>query len=198
MPEKASADQFSGENPTAATPRRAAARRRSSTRDARARWTCGPTTGNRPTAASGRLVGRKAVITGGDSGIGRAVALAFAREGADVLISYLPEEEKDGQETVRLVEEAGRVAVAVPGDLVEEAACRAVVQRAVEAFGRIDVLVSNAAHQMSAPGRRGGHRHRAARPGGQDQPLRAVLAVQGGAPHIPPAAASSPRSRYRR
>ena len=101
---------------------------------------------------SGRLTDKKAVITGGDSGIGRAVALAFAREGADVLISYLPEEEKDGQETVRLVEEAGRTAVAVPGDLVEEANCRAVIERAVAAFGRIDVLVSNAAHQMSVPG----------------------------------------------
>ena len=111
-----------------------------------------PDHGERSYRGSGRLAGRKAVITGGDSGIGRAVALAFAREGADVLISYLPDEEKDGQETVRLIEEAGRVAVAVPGDLVEEAACRAVVQRAVDAFGRIDVLVSNAAHQMAAPG----------------------------------------------
>src|SRR6476646_9721804 len=111
-----------------------------------------PDHGEQTYRGSGRLAGRKAVITGGDSGIGRAVALAFAREGADVLISYLPEEEQDGQETVRLVEEAGRTAVAVPGDLVEEAACRAVVQRAVEAFGRIDVLVSNAAHQMAAPG----------------------------------------------
>src|SRR6187551_677199 len=111
-----------------------------------------PDHGEESYEGAGRLAGKTAVITGGDSGIGRAVALAFAREGADVLISYLPEEEKDGQETVRLVEEAGRVAVAVPGDLVEEAACRAVVQRAVEAFGRIDVLVTNAAHQMSAPG----------------------------------------------
>ena len=111
-----------------------------------------PDHGERTYRGSGRLTGRKAVITGGDSGIGRAVALAFAREGADVLISYLPEEEKDGQETVRLIEETGRAAVAVPGDLVEEAACRAVVRRAVDAFGRIDVLVSNAAHQTSAPG----------------------------------------------
>jgi NAD(P)-dependent dehydrogenase (short-subunit alcohol dehydrogenase family) len=111
-----------------------------------------PDHGEQTYRGSGRLEGRKAVVTGGDSGIGRAVALAFAREGADVLVSYLPEEEKDGQETVRLVEDAGRRAVAVPGDLVDEAPCQAVVDRAVEAFGRIDVLVSNAAHQMSAPG----------------------------------------------
>jgi NAD(P)-dependent dehydrogenase (short-subunit alcohol dehydrogenase family) len=77
------------------------------------------------------------------------VALAFAREGADVLISYLHDEEKDAQETVRLVEEAGRRAVTVPGDLQDEAQCRAVVDRAVQEFGQIDVLVSNAAYQMS-------------------------------------------------
>jgi NAD(P)-dependent dehydrogenase (short-subunit alcohol dehydrogenase family) len=100
----------------------------------------------------GRLDGRKAVITGGDSGIGRAVALAFAREGADVLISYLPEEEKDAQETVRLVRDAGRAAVTVPGDLREEAQCRQVVDRAVAEFGRIDILVNNAAYQMMQPG----------------------------------------------
>ncbi|MFC6090301.1 SDR family oxidoreductase [Saccharothrix lopnurensis] len=98
---------------------------------------------------TGRLTGKRAVITGGDSGIGRAVALAFAREGADVLISYLPAEEKDARDTARLVEEAGRKAVTVPGDLVEESQCAAVVARAVEEFGGIDVLVSNAAHQMA-------------------------------------------------
>ncbi|MER5264123.1 SDR family oxidoreductase [Actinosynnema sp. NPDC002837] len=101
---------------------------------------------------TGRLTDKKAVITGGDSGIGRAVALAFAREGADVLISYLPAEEKDARDTARLVEEAGRKAVAVPGDLTEEAQCAAVVARAVEEFGRIDVLVSNAAYQMAQDG----------------------------------------------
>ncbi|HEY0486717.1 MAG TPA: SDR family oxidoreductase [Mycobacteriales bacterium] len=98
---------------------------------------------------SGRLEGRKAVITGGDSGIGRAVALAFAREGADVLIAYLPEEEDDARETLRVVEDAGRKAVGVPGDLRSESHCHAVVDRAVEEFGRIDVLVNNAAYQMS-------------------------------------------------
>jgi NAD(P)-dependent dehydrogenase (short-subunit alcohol dehydrogenase family) len=98
---------------------------------------------------SGRLEGRKTVITGGDSGIGRAVALAFAREGADVLIAYLPEEEADARETLRVVEDAGRKAVGVPGDLRDEAHCHSVIDRAVEEFGRIDVLVNNAAYQMS-------------------------------------------------
>lgn len=94
----------------------------------------------------GRLEGKKTVITGGDSGIGRAVAIAFAREGADVLISYL-EEDEDARETARLVEEAGRQAVLVRGDLSDPAHCRHVVDEAVAAFGRVDVLVSNAAHQ---------------------------------------------------
>ncbi len=95
---------------------------------------------------SGRLEGKKALITGGDSGIGRAVAIAFAREGADVLISYLSEHE-DAEETRRLIEEAGRQAVLVPGDISDAVHCRAIVARAVEAFGRIDILVNNAAHQ---------------------------------------------------
>lgn len=97
---------------------------------------------------SGRLAGKKAVITGADSGIGRAVALAFAREGADVLIGYLDEHD-DARGTARLVEDAGREAVLVPGDLADPAHCRAVVERAEEALGRIDVLVNNAAFQMS-------------------------------------------------
>jgi hypothetical protein len=100
----------------------------------------------------GRLQGKKAVITGGDSGIGRAVALAFAREGADVLISYLESEESDAQETARVVEEAGKKCVRVPGDLSEEAQCQKLVDRAVEEFGGIDVLVNNAAHQRTVSG----------------------------------------------
>jgi NAD(P)-dependent dehydrogenase (short-subunit alcohol dehydrogenase family) len=111
-----------------------------------------PDHGEETYRGSGRLEGKKSVITGGDSGIGRAVALAFAREGADVLISYLEDEEKDARETVRLVEEAGRRAVTVPGDLQDEAQCRSVVDRAVQEFGQIDVLVSNAAYQMSQDG----------------------------------------------
>jgi NAD(P)-dependent dehydrogenase (short-subunit alcohol dehydrogenase family) len=100
----------------------------------------------------GRLQDRVAVVTGGDSGIGRAVSLAFAREGADVVICYLEGEDEDGQQTARLVEEAGRKAVLVPADLTEEDACRELVDRAVEEFGRIDVLVNNAAYQMAQPG----------------------------------------------
>ncbi len=97
---------------------------------------------------SGKLKDKATIITGGDSGIGRAVALAFAREGADVLIAYLNEHE-DAEETRRLVEEAGRKAVLVPGDIADPAHCRAIVDKAVEAFGRIDVLVNNAAFQMT-------------------------------------------------
>jgi len=111
-----------------------------------------PDHGEETYRGSGRLEGKKAVITGGDSGIGRAVAIAFAREGADVLISYLETEEEDAQETARLITEAGRTAVTVPGDLRSEEQCRAVVDRAVQEFGQIDVLVSNAAYQMSQEG----------------------------------------------
>jgi NAD(P)-dependent dehydrogenase (short-subunit alcohol dehydrogenase family) len=97
---------------------------------------------------AGRLTDKKAVITGADSGIGRAVALAFAREGADVVVSYLDEHE-DAHETQRLVESAGRRCVLVPGDLAEAEQCRTLVKKAVDVFGRIDILVNNAAHQMA-------------------------------------------------
>ena len=96
----------------------------------------------------GKLEGRAALITGADSGIGRAVAIAFAREGADVLISYL-DEHKDAKETARWVEEAGRKAVLVAGNVADPAHCRALVERAVQEFGRLDVLVNNAAYQMT-------------------------------------------------
>lgn len=98
---------------------------------------------------SDRLQGKAAIITGGDSGIGRAVALAFAREGADVLISYLPEEETDAQETVRVVEAAGRKAITMPGDIGSEAQCQQIVQRAMQEFGHLDILVNNAAFQRT-------------------------------------------------
>src|SRR3954452_6022764 len=98
---------------------------------------------------SGRLTGRRALVTGGDSGIGRAVALAFAREGADVVISYLPDEEEDAQETVRLIEEAGRRAVTCPGDVRDEEYCTTLVETAAQELGGIDVLVNNAAYQMA-------------------------------------------------
>ncbi|MCQ1953513.1 MULTISPECIES: SDR family oxidoreductase [Arthrobacter] len=96
---------------------------------------------------SGKLQGKAAVITGGDSGIGRAVAIAYAREGADVLISYLSEDE-DAQDTARLVEEAGRRAVLVRGDLDTAEQCRKVISTAVEEFGKVDILIHNAAFQM--------------------------------------------------
>lgn len=99
----------------------------------------------------GRLAGKAAIITGGDSGIGRAVALAFAREGADVLIAYL-NEKQDAQETMRVVREAGRKAVAVPGDIGDEAHCQEIIQRALREFGTLDILVNNAAFQMSHEG----------------------------------------------
>jgi NAD(P)-dependent dehydrogenase (short-subunit alcohol dehydrogenase family) len=101
---------------------------------------------------SGRLTGKRALITGGDSGIGRAVAIAFAREGADVLISYLPEEEPDAQDTARLIEKAGRKAVAVPGDIRDAAHCQALIDRALSDLGGLDILVNNAAFQMAQPG----------------------------------------------
>ena len=107
-----------------------------------------PDCGEHSYRGSGKLAGKAAIITGGDSGIGRAAAIAYAREGADVLIAYL-EEDDDAQDTARWIEEAGRRAVLVREDLSDPAHCRAVVDRAVQEFGRIDVLVSNAAYQMS-------------------------------------------------
>jgi NAD(P)-dependent dehydrogenase (short-subunit alcohol dehydrogenase family) len=97
----------------------------------------------------GRLKDRVALITGGDSGIGRAVAIAFAREGADVLISYLPEEEPDAEETRRWVERAGRRSLKLPGDIQDERHCRGMIDRAFAEFGHLDVLVNNAAFQRS-------------------------------------------------
>ena len=96
----------------------------------------------------GRLEGRAAIVTGGDSGIGRAVALAYAREGADVLISYL-DEHSDAEEAVRVVQEAGRRGVAVPGDIGDEEHCRGLVERALAEFGHLEILVNNAAYQQS-------------------------------------------------
>jgi len=95
-----------------------------------------------------RLAGRKALITGGDSGIGAAVAIAYAREGADVAITYLPEEEPDARHVVELIEAAGRTAVAIPGDLTDPAFCRELVERAVEGLGGLDALVNVAGKQV--------------------------------------------------
>ena len=108
-----------------------------------------PDYGERTYLGSGRLTDRVALITGGDSGIGRAIATAFAREGADILISYLPEEEHDATEVVAIVEQAGRRAVKLPGDIRDERHCGEMVERAVSEFGHLDLLVNNAAFQMT-------------------------------------------------
>jgi NAD(P)-dependent dehydrogenase (short-subunit alcohol dehydrogenase family) len=107
-----------------------------------------PDHGEESYRGSGRLTGKAAVITGGDSGIGRAVAIAFAREGADVLISYLNEHE-DAKDTAKYVEQAGRTCVLVAGDLADRAHAKTIIPKAVEAFGKVDILVNNAAFQMS-------------------------------------------------
>lgn len=100
---------------------------------------------------SGRLKGRKALITGGDSGIGRAAAIAYAREGADVAINYLPAEEPDAQEVIALIKAEGRKAIAIPGDLRDESFCQKLVAEAVKGLGGLDILVSNAARQQTHP-----------------------------------------------
>jgi NAD(P)-dependent dehydrogenase (short-subunit alcohol dehydrogenase family) len=107
-----------------------------------------PDHGEESYQGSGKLTGKVAVITGGDSGIGRAVAIAFAREGADVLISYLNEHD-DAQDTASYVEDAGRKCVLVPGDLADRAHAKTIIPKAVEEFGRVDILVNNAAYQMT-------------------------------------------------
>ncbi|SCB59219.1 hypothetical protein GA0061105_106265 [Rhizobium aethiopicum] len=107
-----------------------------------------PDHGEESYRGSERLKGKRAIITGGDSGIGRAVAIAYAREGADLVISYLDEDE-DADETKRLVEQAGRKAVLVSGDIQDPAHCRQIVETAVKELGGIDILVNNAAHQAS-------------------------------------------------
>jgi NAD(P)-dependent dehydrogenase (short-subunit alcohol dehydrogenase family) len=110
-----------------------------------------PDHGEKSYKGSGRLAGRKALITGGDSGMGRAAAIAFAREGADVAINYFPTEEPDAQEVIALIKEAGRKAIAIPGDLRDEAFCKKMVADAVSGLGGLDILVCNAARQQTRP-----------------------------------------------
>jgi NAD(P)-dependent dehydrogenase (short-subunit alcohol dehydrogenase family) len=100
---------------------------------------------------SGRLAGRKALITGGDSGMGRAAAIAYAREGADVAINYFPTEEPDAQEVVQLIKAAGRTGIPIPGDLRDEAFCQQLVNDAVQKLGGLDIVVCNAGRQQSKP-----------------------------------------------
>ena len=111
-----------------------------------------PDFGEQTYRGTGKLEGRKAIITGGDSGIGRAVALAFAREGADVAISYLEAEQSDADETTRVVREAGRTALQLPGDLQDSGYCRKLVEQSARELGGVDILVNNAAYQMARDG----------------------------------------------
>ena len=108
-----------------------------------------PDCGETSYKGSGRLMGRKALVTGGDSGIGRAAAIAYAREGADVAINYYPTEEDDAREVVALIKKEGRKAVAIPGDLRSEAFCKQLVQNAISGLGGLDIIVNNAARQQS-------------------------------------------------
>jgi len=110
-----------------------------------------PDHGEKSYKGSGRLLGRKALITGGDSGMGRAAAIAYAREGADVAINYYPSEEPDAKQVVALIQQAGRKAVAIPGDLREPAFCRELVQKAMDGLGGLDILVMNAGRQQTYP-----------------------------------------------
>jgi NAD(P)-dependent dehydrogenase (short-subunit alcohol dehydrogenase family) len=108
-----------------------------------------PDHGEKSYKGSGRLSGRRALITGGDSGMGRAAAIAYAREGADVAINYFPSEEEDAREVIALIKAAGRKAVPIPGDLRDEAFCKKLVEDAVKGLGGLDILVCNAARQQS-------------------------------------------------
>lgn len=109
-----------------------------------------PDCGEKSYKGSGRLMGRKALITGGDSGMGRAAAIAYAREGADVAINYFPTEEPDAREVIELIKKEGRKAVAIPGDLRDETFCKHLVQRALSELGGLDIIVNNAGRQQSA------------------------------------------------
>ena len=108
-----------------------------------------PDHGEKSYVGSGRLAGRKALVTGGDSGIGRAAAIAYAREGADVAINYLPAEQEDAQQVIDLIKKEGRKAVAIPGDIRNETFCKKLVEQAVKELGGLDILVNNAGHQKA-------------------------------------------------
>lgn len=147
-----------------------------------------PDHGEQSYKGSGRLMGRKALITGGDSGIGRAAAIAYAREGADVAIGHLPSEQDDADEVIKLIEAEGRKALGLPGDIRDEAWCRTLVQRTVDTLGGLDILVINAARQQ--------FRESVAEVSSSDfdQTMKTNLyalhwIVQAAVPHLPPGAA---------
>lgn len=127
---------------------------------------------------SGRLMGRKALITGGDSGMGRAAAIAYAREGADVAISYYPTEEPDAREVIELIKAEGRKAIPLPGDLRQESYCKEIVEKAVAALGGLDVVVSNAGRQQQC-GRHPPAHDGSIRCNDKDKHLRTFLDHQG-------------------
>ena len=108
-----------------------------------------PDHGEKSYKGSGRLTGRRALITGGDSGMGRAAAIAYAREGADVAINYLPEEESDALEVIQLIKEAGQKGIAIPGDLRDESFCKKLVEQALQGLGGLDIVVNNAGRQQT-------------------------------------------------
>ncbi|MFO1399170.1 MAG: SDR family oxidoreductase [Burkholderiales bacterium] len=136
-------------NPATAYPQPPFARQQQPWPGLASRMTPRPDHGETSYRGSGRLAGRKALVTGGDSGIGRAAAIAFAREGADVAINYLPAEEADAREVVKLIEAEKRKAIALPGDIRDEAFCTRLVADAVRGLGGLDILVNNAARQVS-------------------------------------------------
>jgi NAD(P)-dependent dehydrogenase (short-subunit alcohol dehydrogenase family) len=141
-------DQYTMQDPTTQYPQPPFDKQKQPAPGLSSEMTPKPDHGEKTYRGSGRLAGRRAIITGADSGIGRAVAIAYAREGADVVLSYLPSEETDAQEVVRLVEEAGRKAIAFPGDIKDEAYCLELVDRAVNELGGLDILVNNAGKQQ--------------------------------------------------
>ncbi len=144
-----STDQYTFDNPTTRYPKIQPPEQKQEEPGLQSEMTPVPDIGEKTYRGTGRLTGRKALITGADSGLGAAVALAFAREGADVTMSYLPAEETDADHVAGLIEEAGRKAVRVPGDITDPAHCRALVQTAVDEMGGLDIVVNVAGKQVS-------------------------------------------------
>jgi NAD(P)-dependent dehydrogenase (short-subunit alcohol dehydrogenase family) len=147
----ANVDQPSNANPATEYPRPPFAKQQQPWPGLASKMAPRPDHGETSYKGSGRLTGRKALITGGDSGIGRAAAIAFAREGADVAINYLPAEEPDAHEVMDLIRRAGRKGIALPGDIRSEVFCQKLVSDAVAQLGGLDILVSNAARQIAQP-----------------------------------------------
>src|SRR5690625_4917115 len=142
-------DQLTFQNPVTRYPQISPPEQQQAEPGLQAEITPQPDIGEFTYRGTGRLEGRRALITGGDSGIGAAVAVAFAREGADVAVNYLPAEEEDAREVARIITETGRRAVRLPGDLTDPQVCRDIVERAVAELGGLDILVNNAAKQIA-------------------------------------------------